>query len=189
MRELELLEHYKRMRESNIMLDFQGAISQDILVEMVELIKNKFSRAGGRSNIAKKIFPVFIEMAQNIAKYSAERSQSKETKTDVGAGIIVVIERTNNYTIISGNLVANHSIPRIVEHCRKINLMNNEELRLFYKKQIRSDRKKGEEGAGLGLIEIVRKSGNPVTCKVTPIDGLNSFLVLSVKIQEEEKNG
>ena len=69
MRELELLEHYRRMRESNIMLDFQGAISQDILVEMVELIKNKFSRAGGRSNIAKKIFPVFIEMAQNILRY------------------------------------------------------------------------------------------------------------------------
>jgi hypothetical protein len=188
MPELELLEHYKAMRKNNIMLDFQGAISQEVLVEMVELLKNKFSHGSCNSHVSKKIFSIFIEMAQNITKYSAERSHLDDLKKDVGAGIIVITEVDKNYTITSGNLVEKQRIPGIIEHCRKINLMNKEELKQYYKKQIKSDREEGKEGAGLGLIAIARKSGNPIIYKMTPIDDVNSFLILSAKIQEE-KNG
>jgi len=188
MPELELLEHYKEMRKNKIMLDFQGAISQDILVEMVELLKNKFSYGSCNSLVSKKIFSIFIEMAQNISRYSAERSHSDDLKKDIGSGIIVITEVDKNYTITSGNLVEKQRIPSIIEDCRKINLMNKEELRQYFKTQIKSEREEGKDGAGLGLIAIARKSGNPITYKVTPVDDLNSFLILSAKIQEE-KNG
>lgn len=183
MPELELLEHYKKMRESNIMFDFQGAISHDILVEMVEIIKNKFSRNNENSNVTKKIFSVFIEMAQNIAKYSAEISHLDDSNTGVGTGILVLTEQDKEYTIISGNLVYKESLPYIIEHCNTINRMNNEELKQQYKNQLKAERKKDKDGAGLGLFDIVRKSGNPISYKITPVDDLNSFLVLSAKIQ------
>ena len=60
MLEQELLEYYKKMCERNIVLDFQGAISQDMLVGMAELIKNKFSQVPGNRGTAKKIFSIFI---------------------------------------------------------------------------------------------------------------------------------
>lgn len=189
MSELELLEHYKKMRESNIVLDFQGAISQEILVKMVEIIKSKFSNEAGKCNITKRIFSIFVEMAQNIAKYSAERSYLNDTKKEVGAGIIVVIEKNKKYTIASGNLVKKNSISPITEHLQKINRMDKEELKQFYKKQIRSDRENGKDGAGLGFIEIARKSGNPINYRITPVNDLKSFLILEVRIREEKKNG
>lgn len=183
MAELEMLEHYKKMRESNIVFDFRGAISQDILVEMVEMIKNKFSRNNENSNVAKKIFSVFIEMAQNIAKYSAEKSHLDASNSEVGNGIIVLTEKDKEYTIISGNLVDERSLPFIIEHCKKINRMNNDELKQYYKNQLKTERKKDKDGAGIGLIDIVRKSGNPISYKISPVDDNNSFLVLSAKIQ------
>lgn len=192
MAELELLEYYKKMCERNIVLDFQGAISQDMVVGMAELLKNKSSQDFGRTNIVKRLFSIFIEMAQNIAIYSAERVYLDDYHGDVGAGIIVVTEENNNYTITSGNLVKNKSIAKIIEHCQRINRMEKEELRKFYKSQIKLSRERGKKGAGVGLIDIARKSGNAIRYGVTQVDDINSFLVLSVKIhkdQEDSNNG
>ncbi len=191
MPELELLKYYKKMCERNIVLDFQGAMSQDMLVGMAELIRNKTSLETTKTSVIKKVFSVFIEMAQNIALYSAERVQFNGSpgSDGVGAGIIVVTETEKIYTITSGNLVAKAAIPKITELCNTINTMDKEELKQFYKKQIKSAREHGRRGAGVGLIDMARKSGNLIQYKVTPVDDLNSFLVLSVRIQEEKKNG
>ncbi len=192
MAELELLEYYKKMCERHIVLDFQGAISQDMVVGMAELLKIKSSRESGNTNLVKKLFAIFIEMAQNIAIYSAERVHLDNRHGDVGAGIIVVTEENNNYTITSGNLVKNRSIPEIIEQCQKINRMEKGELREFYKAQIKASRHRGKKGAGVGLIDIARKSGNPIRYGVTRLDDIDSFLVLSVKVdkdQEDSNNG
>jgi hypothetical protein len=192
MAEFELLEYYKKMCERNIVLDFQGAISQDMVVGMAELLKTKSSQDFGRTNIVKRLFSIFIEMAQNIAIYSAERIYLDDHHGDVGAGIIVVTEENKNYTITSGNLVKNQSISKIIEHCQRINRMEKGELRQFYKAQIKSSRERGKKGAGVGLIDIARKSGNTIRYGVTRVDDINSFLVLSVKIhkdQEDSNNG
>ena len=188
MPEFELFQYYRKMCERNIVLDFQGAISQDMLVGMAELIKSKFSQEFGRANIVKKIFAVFIEMAQNIAFYSAERVNLDTRHVDVGAGIIVVTEKEHVYTVTSGNMVANDAVADIIAHCNVINKMNREELKQFFKQKIKSNREIGKRGAGVGLIDIARKSGNPIMYEVTSIDDDNSFLVLSVKIQEQEEN-
>lgn len=185
MAELELFEYYRKMCERNIVLDFQGAISQDMLVGMAELIKSKFSLEMHRTNLVKKLLSIFIEMAQNIAFYSTERARLDHIDKDVGAGIIVVTEKDKIYTITSGNMVNKKNLLFIIEHCQKINTMDKEELKQFYKEKIKSSRKKDEKGAGLGLIDVARKSGNQIQFNITPVDENNSFLVLSVKVQED----
>jgi hypothetical protein len=190
MPELELLEYYKKMCERNIVLDFQGAMSQDMLVGMAELIKLKNVGTTKNPSLIKKVFSVFVEMAQNIAHYSTERVYLDGNPCDsgIGAGIIVVMETNKHFTVTSGNLVANETIPNILAHCEIINKMDKEELKFFYKKQIKATREKWKRGAGVGLIDMARKSGNPIQYRVTPVDYLNSFLVLSIKIQEDNYN-
>jgi hypothetical protein len=191
MAELELLEYYKKMCERNIVLDFQGAMSHDMVVGMAELIKSKFYQDFGKSTIVKKMFSIFVEMAQNISFYSAERVQLNSRQKVVGAGIIVVTEKDNVYTVTSGNLVEKTTIPKVIEHCQSINRMDKKELRQFFKEKMKSSREKGKRGAGLGLIDIARRSGHPISYGVTPVDENRSFLVLSVKIDNsgEDNNG
>jgi len=183
MAELELLDYYKKMCERKIVLDFQGAISQDMLVGMAELVKNKFITDLGQTGLVKRIFSIFVEMAQNIAFYSEERVRLENHDTDVGVGIIMVSEVEKKiYNITSGNLVKTAAIPRITRHCDCINHMEKDDLKKFYKERIKAVRETGRHGAGVGLIDIARKSGSPIVYKVTDVDDTNSFLVLSVKI-------
>ena len=127
-------------------------------------------------------------MAQNIASYSTERVYLDNRHGDVGAGIIVVTEEDKIYTITSGNLVKKKSLPNIIRHCRHINRMDKEELKQFYKSRIKRSREKGKKGAGIGLIDIARKSGNPIQYKATSLDSVHSFFVLSVKIQQGQED-
>jgi len=46
-------------------------------------------------------------------------------------------------------------------------------------------RQEGKIGAGLGLISIVRKSGNPIEVHTTVIDEDQTFLMFSVKVNKE----
>lgn len=191
MLELELLSYYKKMCERNIILDFQGAMSQDMLVGMAELIKNKSSANTDKSFLTKKVFSVFIEMAQNIALYSVDRVDLGDNSYEngVGTGIIVVAEKENIFTITSGNLVRRADESSITQHIDRINQMDREELKQFYKQRIKSARQSGRRGAGVGFIDMARRSGNEIQYQVTPVDDLNSFLVFSVKVQEENNNG
>ncbi len=182
MARLKLFEYYKKMCDHHIVLDFQGALSHDMLVVMAETIKKKFIREHGKTRLVNKIFSIFIEMVQNISAYSAERVRLDERNPDVGTGIIVVSEIDKVYSITSGNLIAKDRVGSVIEHCKTINRMNPGELKSFYKERIKSPRPKGHKGAGLGLISIARKAGGDIFFKTAPVDEQRDFLVLSVKV-------
>ena len=64
----------------------------------------------------------------------------------------------------------------------KINSLNKEELGEFYKTSLRNNTISDKGGAGLGLIEISRKSGSKINYLFEPINNENSSFSLMVKI-------
>jgi len=184
MDKLKLFEYYNKMCDQNIVLDFQGVMSQDLLVGMAEMIKNKFTQKFGKTIIVKKMFSVFVELAQNIAYYSTERVELEKDKEKIGAGIIVVTQQNDHYTITSGNKIENQNAQKVSEKCEYLNKLNEEELKAVYKETLRAPRPEGKKGGGVGLMDILRKSKSKIEYMITPIDDKESFLVLSVKIKE-----
>ncbi len=184
MDKLKLFEYYNKMCDQNIVLDFQGVMSQDLLVGMAEMIKNKFTLKFGKTVLVKKMFSIFIELAQNIAFYSHERVELEDGKEKIGAGIIVVTEQDTYYTITSGNKIEKNKATEIAAQCKKLNALKEDELKSYYKEKLREPRPEGKKGGGVGLVEILRKSKSKIEYEVTPINDIESFLVLSVKIKE-----
>jgi hypothetical protein len=86
MLEFDLFNYYNQVKDHNILISFKGALSQEILVEMGDFIKNKISI----DKKIKKIFAVFIELAQNIMHYSEEREIVKGKS--YGIGVITFTE-------------------------------------------------------------------------------------------------
>lgn len=181
----QLPRFYDRLKERRIMLDFHGAVLQDVMGGMAEMIHHKLSSDGWRPAVIKKVFCVFVELAQNVSFYSAERVYSDIEHRDVGAGAVLVGENKEGVTILTGNLVEKQRVSTLLKHCETINNMNAEELKQFYKERIKLPRVKGRQGGRVGLIDISRKAMNPILSKVVPINPVHSFLVLSVTINNE----
>jgi hypothetical protein len=87
-------------------------------------------------------------------------------------------------TLSSGNLIEGYKIEGLSERCEYINKLAPEELRDYYIKQRR--RPTGGVGANIGLIDMARRSGNPLEYQVVKIDDEFSFFALSIKVSKTE---
>lgn len=189
MNRLPLFDLYTTMRAQRIILSFNGTLSQDVLVGLAEIIKEKISQEGGAYSISKKVFGIFIELAQNILHYSAERVTVNHTEQTVGTGIIVVSEDDRYYAITSGNLVDSDRVTQLQIHCDRINSLDRDQLRMFYRERIKLPRDTGQQGGGIGLIEIAKKAGSRLSYEIIPINDAHSFFILSVNVSKEDMNG
>jgi hypothetical protein len=180
---MNLLDFYKLTKEKNILLSFKGALSQEILVEMGNLIKSHLSM----SKKIKKIFAVFVELSQNIMHYSDEKEYVSDIS--VGVGIILFIESDDTYIVLSGNLINNDKVESLRTRIENLKNLTQDELKNLYNEQIRNSRESESKGAGLGFIEICRKSDSNVNCEFFPYDDNNSFFTFVVNISKDSNNG
>lgn len=170
---------YQNLRDQKIVLAFLGVFSQEIMVECRKILTD-------RQNIDKNclliLTSVFVELTENILKYSEERELRDGKRR--GVGIIVVRETDTHFIVHSGNRAKLDSAKGLVETCNNLNSMDKDGLRQLYRERRREARKADAKGAGLGLIEITRRADGPVECAMEPLNEAYGFVSLSIQISK-----
>ncbi|PKL85251.1 MAG: hypothetical protein CVV22_08930 [Ignavibacteriae bacterium HGW-Ignavibacteriae-1] len=176
---IDLHEYYDTANRHNVLLSFKGALSQEILVEMGNIVKNRVNL----NKKLKKLFSIFVELSQNIMHYSSERVliDGKE----IGVGIILFTENDTNFTIYSGNMVDTQGVRFLTDKIDNLNAMNDDQLKDTYSTSLHADRPVESKGAGLGLIEIARKASGKISYNKHKKDAKNTFVTIKVQIDKE----
>jgi hypothetical protein len=78
--------------------------------------------------------------------------------------------------------VDNCKIPDLKNLLEQVNSLDKEELTELYKKQIKEGRLSDKGGAGLGFIDIKRKTGRNLNYHFLPINEDTSFFLLTSTI-------
>ncbi len=180
---MDIFKQYREMCHKNIILSFKGAITQEVLVDLGEIIKNNVGDLKHQPKVVKRVFSIFIEVAQNILHHSAEKV-AVDGKEERGSGILIVSETPSAFEIVSGNLISNSNSKSIEESCKLINSLDREGLKKAFMQKIKEPFEEGSKGAGLGLLDIARKSENKIGFQTERVDDTHSFFILSVKIQK-----
>jgi len=60
--------------------------------------------------------------------------------------------------------------------------MDKDELKIYYKERRRADREGDSKGAGIGFIEMARKSSQPLEFSFQKIDDKHSFFTIKITI-------
>lgn len=172
------LIEYLRIFNKDVILSYKGPFDKDILAVLGHYINQLIAK---NPRISKKVFSIFIELAQNISFYSAEVNILGDDN-QAGVGNFVIAEYEEHYMIITGNIVKNEDIIPVIDKCEVINSLDRDGLRKYKREQ--RNRPQGDHGTGnIGLIQVALTSDNPLDIKVTPIDDETSFFSLSVKIR------
>jgi hypothetical protein len=183
MKQFDVFEFYQYMEKHHVIISFKGEISQKLLISIGDLLKDKLSQKETSQQVVKKVFFIFIELGQNIYRYSSERDIVRQRQ--IGMGVLFIREFETHFTVFTGNIVTPEEAEGITELCESINRLEPDELRQRYKDQMKQPREDGQIGAGLGLISIVRKTGNPIEVNTTVMDETQTFLALSVRVNKE----
>jgi len=174
-------DFYKRMEDDNIILSFKGVFTEDLLTSILHIIEGKMENMGVSTKKRKRVFNVLVESFQNLYHHIEEISESNKEERDKSAMIIVKHEK-DSFTITTGNFMRTERISELREKLEVVNALNEEDLRELYRSKLESDGRTEKGTAGLGLIDIARKSKNKLDYEFIDVTESIGFFCLSAVI-------
>lgn len=178
LRLFNLRECFARKR---IIFCYSGPMSQDLMVEIGNTLKSKMKQESFNRSVVAKTFAILVEQVQNIIRYSTEQT-ILETLDDkrLSNGIVAVGYENDSYFVSSGNMIHSKDKDKISLMINKINNMTPDEKKAFYKEVRKKEPIENSRGAGLGFIEMARKSEHPVDFDFIDVD--NGFCFFSIRL-------
>jgi hypothetical protein len=151
-------EFHNSMIDNNLSLVYEGEVNQTIVKAFTSLAETNLDKTDESTKTKKTVYHVMVECLQNITKHADGSTMDNELKGP--GGIFLVGEDEKCFTITTGNPVSSDRIPGLKEVLGKVNQMEKEELKKAYKEQMRNNKLSDKDGAGLGFIDIAKKTGN-----------------------------
>jgi len=180
---INLIDYYYQMNAQRVIIYYKGPFEDVILNNISKYLKSKFSatpRVGG------KVFSIFMEMAENIARYSAEHNYFEDEGEGKGVGTIIIYHHDDGVSIKTGNLISNNDLDDVIQRCQQINQLSWGELRSL-RKEVRSKPREDEDkGADIGLIQIALKSENPLIVETQKIDEEFTYFILATEVKNND---
>lgn len=172
---------HKTMLEQNLILVYEGEFTQEITKSVLAMAERNMDSMGEESSIKRKVFNVMVECLQNVVKHA----ESQEVRTAEGRynAIFMIGKKGNDYIITSGNPLLNKDIDKLKGRLDEINSLDKEGLKNLYKEIIKTTSISEKGGAGLGFVDMARKSGRKLEYGFEPMSGDHSFFSLRTIIE------
>jgi hypothetical protein len=170
------------MSNKNLMLVYEGEFTQEITKSVLSMTERNLESVGEENNIKRKVFNVMVECLQNICKHA----DSNENITEDKGAVFMIGREDGNYVITSGNFIGNDHVPKLKEKLTHINSLDKEGLKSYYKELIKNSELSDKGGAGLGFVDIARKSGSKLEFDFERINDQYSFFSFKTKISKED---
>jgi len=147
---------FKDMEKDNLGYIYRGRFTQEITDHILMLSESKLDKEEQSSKAKKRVYSILVESLQNITRHQDDTGDSSPESL----GLFVLQKKFDKYFITTGNLIDNESIQYIEDLINKINSLEKDELKAYYKEILEEGSFSEKGGAGLGLIDMARKSGN-----------------------------
>ena len=170
---------YKTMKTNEISLVYEGEITQEVTKTFSAMTEKNLEKNAESNSVQKKVFHVMVECLQNISKH-ADSMSNEETER---RGIVMVSRGDESYNIITGNILKNERVPELEESLELINSLDKEGLSALYKQQIKGGTLSEKGGAGLGLIDIAKKTGSKLIYQFKKLNESVTFFILTSTIK------
>lgn len=180
MEAIDLFELRSLFNRRDILLCFNGPISRSLIEEIGNALKNYLQAYNEQPSAAMDVFGIYIEMAQNIRHYAKTHAYDD---VDSSATVVIARDADGHYVIQAGNMVEKADGEQLLARIHQLASMDKAELKAAYKAQLRQPRNPhATTGAGLGMIDMARKSSQPLDASVSPINENRAFFTLRAVI-------
>ena len=159
----DTVELYHEMLEEDIVLLRKGDFSQESILPLFKLFESNLQLKKEDLVFKKKSLYILIELLQNMNKHAVEIEGSKE-------GVFIVSLKNSVYTMKTGNYVKKEDGIRLKSHLDSLVGLDKIQLAKRYKEQLMSNSISEDQGAGIGIIEMVRQSDGEILYDFDDID-------------------
>ncbi len=166
----QIVEFHRLMDVKNVVLIYEGEFNQDITKGVLAMSEKNFSGDTVSLSVKKKVFNVMVEALQNICKHQyVDNAIHKKA-------IFIIGENENDISVMTGNTIKSEHVPALKEKLDLINSLDKDGLKNLYKDLRLKSTISEVGGAGLGFVDMARKSDNKLNYMIEPIsEGIHYF--------------
>lgn len=167
------------MATSGFPLIYKGEMNHQIMRSFAFMANRKIAENNIPTPIRKRVFHIMIECLQNITKHSDDFDKNDK---QIGNGLFIVGYNKDSFYVMTGNLVRNEKMKPLEDRIIQLNSSDKHQLKELFLKQMMTGSLNEKGGAGLGLIDIARKSGKKLFYHFAPYDHHRHFFLLVASI-------
>jgi hypothetical protein len=178
-----VLTIYDELLNNGISLVYLGEFNHEITKMFTSMAEDDMERHGEKTTAKRRVYHVMVETLQNMNKHSDELTD----EANIGRGLFMIGKKEDSYYVITSNKVSPEKKESLESALIQINSSTKEELKEMFKKQIKEGKLSNKGGAGLGLIDIARKTSGKHNYQFLPFDDGQYFFILHVEINTKEQ--
>ena len=176
---------FDELRNDKLCLLYNGTFSDDVTEKLINLSEYNIDSNIELSKMKNKVSFLMAECFQNIVRHGETKTMDKSKFEKPGYFSTKNIDKT--YFITSGNIIDKRNIQTLEKQLKQVNELDKNELKELYRKVISTTEFSSKGGAGLGLIEMARKSGRKIEYSFIEYDKDFSFFYNQISLVPKSK--
>jgi len=175
-------DQYSQLLAREIILAYDGDVTHQVMKAFTSMVEEKLEKEQEKESVRRKLYHIMVECLQNINRHAEAFYPDDDEDHYPGRGALLVSKSKNHYRVITANIIRTYQVEELRNFLERINHMSVDELNELYKDQLMEGSLSSKGGAGLGFIDIRRKTTNEMVFNFTEKDENISFFLLNVKI-------
>lgn len=160
---------------------YSGHFPDEHSPRLIELGEAVLSGAPGGVTVKGRLGYVMVEAYQNIVRHRAR--PLVRTPWDKGRSVFLLRCHATGQQVFACNLVTRPQAEKLDNDLADLQGRDNAELKELYLEGIQRTSTPGSRGAGLGLIEMVRRAGSGATWAFTAVDAKHELFAISLELE------
>ena len=178
----EVMEFHNATVNQQTMLIYEGNVNDDVTIAFTKLVEKNMKELLDNKRTSKRVYYVIIELLQNIKRHADNPDIDKDDTVHTNGGIFMLGSNENDYYVTTGNLVKTKKVNKIQKMLSEFNKLDTDQIKQKYRELLHNNEISEKGGAGLGFIDVIKKTRNCIKYSISDQKNDYSFFMQQSKI-------
>lgn len=150
----------KQKATGSVMIEHVGDFSSEYIDSVLPSVEQNLNTYIEQDNVRKRAFHIFIECIQNLYHHIESNPSLIDSYADDKLAAIVMTKDDLGCRVSTGNFVSKAKMKSLGQRIDSLNAMDADEIKQLYRDTINNRDFSEKGGAGIGMIDMRRKTGN-----------------------------
>ncbi len=176
---------FDKLRVDSLSFLYHGFMTDEFTERIISLSESNIDKIHEPKTVRNKISFLIAESFQNIVRHGESYDPKNVNFSKPGIFILRIVG--DAYSISSANLILNVNKEKVEQKLVGINSLDKDQIKELYQEIMGNSELSEKGGAGLGLIEMARKTGNPLEYHFEKINDEFSFFYLQITLNSKSQ--
>lgn len=149
-------------KRGDVLLERTGEFTSGYIDSVLPYVEEQLNEKIEFDNVRKKVFHLFVECIQNLFHHVDPIEQIGLAYGEPRLASLVLAIEGSFCRITTGNFICKSKESFLKEKIDYLNSLNESELKNLYRETINNRAFSDRGGAGIGMIDMARKTGNKI---------------------------